>query len=81
MLVNTCLMRPALDPRGVVVSRCWSTTTAVTHRSTARPGKAQLVCSTGLRMEREGAPPAVGLQVLRMEREGAPPEVGLQEAF
>ena len=25
-------------------------------------GKGQLVCSTGLRKEREGAPPAVGLR-------------------
>ena len=62
MLVNTCPMRPALVPRGDAVSRCWSTTTAETHRSTARPGKGQLGCSTGLRTEREGAPPAVGLQ-------------------
>ena len=38
------------------------TPTAMTHKPTARPGKAQLVCSTGLRTEREGAPPAVGLQ-------------------
>ena len=53
-------LRPALDPRGDAVSRCWSTTTAEAHRSTARPGKGQLVCSTGLRKEREGAPPAVG---------------------
>ena len=62
MLVNAQQMRPALDPRGDAVSGCWSTTTAEAHRSTARPGKGQLVCSTGLRKEREGAPPAVGLR-------------------
>ena len=46
------------------VSRCWSIRlSAEAHKPTARPGKAQLVCSTGLRKEREGAPPAVGLQV------------------
>ena len=73
MLVNTCLMRPALVPRGDVVSRCWSTTTAETHRSTARPG-AQLVCCTGLRKERESVPGAqlVCCTGLRKEREGVP---------
>ena len=79
MLVNTCPMRPALVPRGDAVSRCWSTTTAETHRSTARPG-AQLVCCIGLRKEREGVPGAqlVCCTGLRKEREGAPPAVGLQ---